>query len=575
MRRRGGWGFAVLLLVSLSGWAQEQLGSTQPSARCSLSGTVYNAATSAGIGHALVSYSGPAIGFRFTDASGGFHVENLPAGQYSLSISKPGFISEEELSPSPIENSWGMDEGTPEQVSIAPSQKSVAIELTPESQPARIKLLPLSSITGSVLDENSVPLEGVSVQAIAVKTSLAGTDYAAVQSDSTDDRGHYLFLNLKPGDYIVRLAGEVSSTHYYIGKLNTNNDHRGMRPVYFPSGDSTSSASVFHLPPGEQANADFQQRTEAAFDINGRLVDFIPRVWTQMQMYRDGDRLPVARAFVNQSNGQFRVIDVPPGSYTLRALQFQTDPPKWLAAETPVSIASEPVSGLVVELRSGVDIPVSVAYEAGAKVDGRLFLVLQPQHTRQNARSLVTGRLTLPPGVAERLPQTGAHPELPPQQPSVLTNVIPDLYRLNVRAFGPDYVSSAKLGDQDILHREFSAGSNPGEIHIVVRGDGGTVEGQITAKGKAAPMAFISLVPAAGSAGAPLNAFADPAGHYEIPGVPPGDYRILAWTTQPTTAQLSAATGQTLTLQAGEHQTLSLEATENGSPPDYARGLQL
>ena len=78
MRRRGGWGFAVLLLVSLSGWAQEQLGSTQPSARCSLSGTVYNAATSAGIGHDSFSYSGPAIGFRFTDASGSFHVENCP-----------------------------------------------------------------------------------------------------------------------------------------------------------------------------------------------------------------------------------------------------------------------------------------------------------------------------------------------------------------------------------------------------------------------------------------------------------------------------------------------------------------
>ena len=122
-----------------------------------------------------------------------------------------------------------------------------------------------------------------------------------------------------------------------------------------------------------------------------------------MQMYRDGDRLPVARAFVNQSNGQFRVIDVPPGSYTLRAIQFQTDPPKWLAAEAPVSIGSEPVSGLVVGLGSGVDIPVSVAYEAGARVDGQLFLVLQPQHTRQNARSMVTGRLTLPPGMGERL----------------------------------------------------------------------------------------------------------------------------------------------------------------------------
>ena len=51
-----------------------------------------------------------------------------------------------------------------------------------------------------------------------------------------------------------------------------------------------------------------------------------------------------------------------------------------------------------------------------------------------------------------------------------------------------------------------------------------------------------------------------------VNGVPPGDYRILAWTAPPSAPDLLSGAGQTLTLQAGEHRTLSLEAIQNGAP---------
>jgi hypothetical protein len=50
-------------------------------------------------------------------------------------------------------------------------------------------------------------------------------------------------------------------------------------------------------------------------------------------------RLPVGRIFVNLSSGYFRVVDIPRGSYTLRAVQYQADPPQWLAAEEPVMVS--------------------------------------------------------------------------------------------------------------------------------------------------------------------------------------------------------------------------------------------
>ncbi len=460
-----------------------------------------------------------------------------------------------------------MDDEITEQAVRPPSQVRLMVELKPDSEPARIQLLPLASMGGTVLDENSEPLEGISMQVIAVQASLTGTDYAAVQTASTDDRGRYLFHHLPPGDYVIRLAGEVSSTQYYIGTLNPNNDHRGIRPVYYPNGDSTSSASVFHLAPGEQANADFRQPTEAAFDINGRLTGFMPQTWTQVQVYREGDRLPVARAFVNPSSGQFRVTDVPPGSYILRAAQYRADSAQWYAAETPVSISSEPVRGLVVELSIGRDIAVSVAYEAGAQIDGTVQVVLQPQHTRSNARNLLIEKMAVRPEGANAEPQATAQPNLAPERPSVLANVIPDRYRLIVNTFGHDYVASATLAGQDILQREFQVGAGvAGEIHIAVRGDSATVQGQTTSKGQPALGAQIYLIPVAGAGTGLKFGFADPSGHYEIAGVPPGDYRIFAWTAPPSAAELLSGAGQTLTLQPGDHQTLSLEAAQNGQP---------
>jgi len=565
MRSRWGRGLVSALLASTLCPVEGQLALAQTSPRCILGGTVVNSSTGAGIAHALVSYQGPTAGYRFTDTVGNFRVENVPEGQYMLTASKPGFVSEEELSAR--QNVFALmgqqgDTGAErlQSFQLAPSQTFQAFQLKPDSQPARIKLVPFAAIGGTVLDENSEPLEGVSVQMIAVKASLAGTEYAPVQTASTDDRGRYMFLKLLPGNCIVRLAGEVSTTQYFGGTVSPSGDHSGMRPVYYPSGDSTSGAFVFHLVPGEQTNADFQQRTEPAFDIDGQLSGFVARAWTQMQLYRDGDRLPVARAFVNLSNGRFRVTDVPPGTYMLRVVQYQSDNEKWLAAEVPVSISAERIRGLVVELSGAMNIPVSIAYEAGAQPNGPLQLRMQPEHMRQNARQLFTGKAPARPDTTTGGPSE-ALADAEQQRSYTFSDVVPDQYTLTVQAFGADYVASATLGDRDILHGEFPiGGSAPGEMRIVVRGDSATVEGTVTAKGQPAVGASVCLIPPAGGTGFKCGA-GDESGHYEVRGVAPGDYRIAAWYSLPTIEQLQSGLGNALTVEAGEHRTAPVEAS--------------
>jgi hypothetical protein len=550
-----------------------------------LSGTVLNSATNAAIPHALVSYSGAASGFRFTDAGGGFQVADVPCAQYGLNVSKPGFASREELSPQLVSLFNPGVQAAPETEEQGWRQARpafVMIDLKPKAPPAQIPLVPLCSIAGTVVDENGEPLHGAAVQGIAVKTSLEGADYVPARTARTDDRGGYAFLDLAPGDYVVRLAGEGSSTRYFAGsRLSPNNDHRGLQPVYYPNGDSPATATVLHVGPGERANADFRQAMEAAFDIDGRLTNLSPGAWTQIQLYRDGDRLPLGAAFVNVSSGQFRVVDVPRGSYTLRAVQYRADPAKWLAAEAQVVVSSEPIRNLMLELSGGADIPVAVTYEAGAQTNGPFRLTLVPQRTRSNVRHLTIGKVPDRRGLQGSGPAANSPTDSPTESPAEplatrLTDVIPDRYKLVAEPLmgGSDYVASAKLGELDVLHGEFPIGPGAGgELHVTIRGDSASVEGKVTFQGKPASGALIYLIPTTGGGGVKPG-YCDGEGSYRIQGVAPGDYRVQAWSGAPTAADMLSGSGEKLTLHPGEHQTLALQAASASDQSSAAGGIR-
>ncbi len=573
LRKPGNLSCAIVVYsVLLPGIAWQCL--AQAPKQATLSGTVVNSATGSGVPHALVTFNGVASGYRFTDASGSFRVEGVPQGFYSLNATKPGFLSEEEASGNEnafVEEVRQVDDPSTQKIRSL-SYANSSVELNADSAPAKMTLVPTSAMEGTVVDENSEPLDGVIVQAIKIKSSFTGVSYVPSQSTRTDDRGHYYMSGLTPGDYVARLAGEVSATTYFIGTtLNPNNDHRGVQPVYYPGVETLSSATVLHLLPGERPSADFRQTPEPAFDINGRLTGILPRAWTQIQLYRDGDRLPIGRASVNLSTGQFRVIDVPRGSYTLRALQYGADPSKYVAAEVPVSIEAEPLQNVNVELMGGVKIPVSVSYEAGAQPDSPVMLMLQPLRTPANVREATIGKVAKRPARIGQpgLPhfQTATESAGGKDEPPALSDVITDRYRLRATLIShSDYLASAMLGGVDVLNNEFSVNGDAGELHIVVRGDSATLAGQVTANDRPAVDAMVYLIPASGVTDLLKVTESDEQGHYEIEGVTPGDYRVRAWTGPPSAKDILSPGGTAITLGAGDHRTAAVEATSVTGP---------
>jgi hypothetical protein len=110
------------------------------------------------------------------------------------------------------------------------------------------------------------------------------------------------------------------------------------------------------------------------------------------------------------------------------------------------------------------------------------------------------------------------------------------------------------------MHGEFLIGGEPGELHVTVRGDSATVEGQVTFQGKPAVGAQIYLIPTSGDSAGVKFGYGNFEGHYQITGVPPGDYRIRAWNGFPSPKEVLSGTGQTITLQPREKQTVAIEA---------------
>jgi hypothetical protein len=109
-------------------------------------GTVVNSATGAGIGGAsVVLFANPSPRYETTsDAAGHFKITGMTPGSYRTLVDKDGFAPPP-LDLNPLSNSG---------LRIAPGSDSVMLEL---------KLTPLDTILGRVLDPDGKPAAGVEV----------------------------------------------------------------------------------------------------------------------------------------------------------------------------------------------------------------------------------------------------------------------------------------------------------------------------------------------------------------------------------------------------------------------------
>jgi hypothetical protein len=212
----------VLCVGSLALAAPEQ--TTAPAGTGVIAGTL----TSADLGRPVrraqvkISMASPRlIRTVTTDANGAFVFTNVPAGEYTLSASRPGYLETVFGARRP---GAGMA-GTPIRLAAGEKRDQLALRI-PRG----------GVISGVITDEFGDPALGVMVRAMRFTFRNGARIASAAGNVLTSDLGEYRIPGLMPGDYVVSAvprdnvaaaAGEAEARRSRIGQVAAAGRRRG------------------------------------------------------------------------------------------------------------------------------------------------------------------------------------------------------------------------------------------------------------------------------------------------------------------------------------------------------------
>jgi hypothetical protein len=227
------------------------------------------------------------------------------------------------------------------------------------------------------------------------------------------------------------------------------------------------------------------------------------------------------------TQGQFEITRVPPGSYTLWATMRAPRGQVYRAFQE-VAVGGDPIDNLSLSLVSGFEIHGNIRLEKSAEMNLRsLRVYLRPPG------SFSAAYLPLPAGSPDEV----GNFTLSPANPDQYIVAIDDL---------PDgcYIQSARMGEEDVLENGVNLMLGPsGPLQVVVSGGAAKVAGSVaTAKDAPAINATVVLAPREQTRQAKprwyRSAATDQFGRFQISGLPPGDYSLYAWEDVETGAWL-------------------------------------
>ena len=347
-----------------------------------IAGTVLAADTGKAVKRARVFASAvelPGGRAALTDDSGAFELNDLPAGRYSITVSKNGFIALSYGQRRPLQA------GTPLQLADGQQLKGVDFRL-PRG----------GAIAGRISDDDGEPLAGASVRVMRYQYQQGDRRLVQAGTGQTDDKGQYRVWGLIPGDYYVaatargfggqpfqgvqgfpggRFGGPGGPGGGRFGGLFSSDDQESIAyaPTYYPGVGSVNEATPVTLGVSQEAlEISFSLQLVRTARVSGKVTnaDGTPATSGMVTLTAEGaggsggarGQLGMNYGGRVQWDGAFTIGNVPPGRYTLRARGGDDDRPQY--AEQPLSVSGGEVAGIIVPLARGASISGSVAFQA-------------------------------------------------------------------------------------------------------------------------------------------------------------------------------------------------------------------
>lgn len=293
-----------------------------------------------------------------TDADGRFELRDLPAGQWTLTASKPGYVTQRFGQRRPNE--------TVPPIELADGQRLGG---------ANFALRRGGAITGRVFDDFGDPVANARVQVLRSQFVNGRRRLNPMGgSDQSDDTGAFRLYGLAPGDYYISATLRAES-------IESSADQTAYSPTYYPGTGNVADAQRVTLGAGEEQSVAFGLQPVRTVRVSGVVIastgsSLEAGIVALTSSDADDAPLDILTAGRITAGGSFTVTNVVPGAYVLsiaaggfaggrggpaRGAQGQASNEPELAS-IALTVGTEDITGL------------SIATTRGATVDGKVVV---------------------------------------------------------------------------------------------------------------------------------------------------------------------------------------------------------
>src|SRR5687768_5495394 len=324
-----------------------------------------------------------------TDNEGRYEFTGLPAGRYTVSATKGGFVTVNYGQTRPFESGKPIELGDRQQIDRA--------DIT----------MPRGSvISGRIVDEFGEPVADVAVSAMrSVWADGLRRLRATGRTSTTNDLGQYRIYGLPPGEYYVSatmsrgqemMVTEMAMVATLRGGLAPEAPRSGYAPTYYPGTASGSQAQKVSLTIGQEAQStDFGLVPVRLVTVKGTVLGSNGNPLSGVMVSpsprnaNESGFMSIVAGARTDPNGNFTLNGIAPGDYTLSARSTMTfsqtsddggravfatriieGPDGQTSQEfgsVPLSVAADDISNVMIVTSKGTSASGRVTWEGGAK----------------------------------------------------------------------------------------------------------------------------------------------------------------------------------------------------------------